>query len=552
MGPSVVARSRGSVSLDRRSRLGIAAVLLAALLFVCLSSALSGRASAAGGGQLVVGDSQAPTSYDPDGPAANLIANLNGVENTYAPLLALGTVPNPYKAGGGGQFIDPRHFVPQLATSWKRSGNVWTFKLRTGVKAANGDPFTAADVVYSYQRALALKATGAFLWSLFIKAKSVVAKDAHTLQITTNGPAPMLLDTLALASQVWPVDAVAAEKHQTQSDPHAATWLNTHTAGFGPFTLGSFSNGQSSVFTPNPNYFGGKPKQSVKLIAIPDTAQRFSSLSQGAIDVALNLTPQQVTQAGSNKKLHVFSFRGNSNTSVYLNMDVPQLQNPLVRQAFWYATPSQQIIKSVYAGHAFLFKSQVPPDVPGYTPKYYTYAYNISKAKALLAQAGLGNGFSSTMYYATNDPPLASVAQILQASWAQAGINVTLQAEPQPTLVAQSFGQKNLPIYLLDTASQIFPIGTEFGALYSSGGFANTTHYVDKGFDDAFNDSNATWSSSRIVADTDLMQKATMANPIYIPVAGLDTNIATNSTIKNWVWDPSQAQRWLPAVSSAK
>jgi len=534
----------------RRSRVAIAAALLAALALVCWSTAGSSRASAASGGQLVVGDAQAPTSFDPDGPASNLIANLDGVENTYAPLVSLATVPNPYRKGGGGQFINPNKFSPELATKWKRTGDVWTFTLRSGVKAANGDPFTAADVVYSYQRALALKATGAFLWAVFIKAKSVTAKGPHTLVIKTSGPAPMLLDTLALASQVWPIDARAVQAHKTTSDPNSATWLTSHTAGFGPFSLGTFTSGQSATFTANPHYFGGKVAKSVKMIAIPDSAERFSSLQQGAIDVALNLTPQQVSQADAAKKLHVFSFQGNSNTSVYLNLDVPQLQNALVRQAMWYATPSQQIIKSVYAGHAFLFKSEMPPDVPGYTSKYYTYKYNIAKAKALMAQAGLANGFSTTMYYATNDPPLASVATILQAAWQQIGINVTLQAEPQPTLVAQSFGQKNLPVYLLDTASQIFPIGTEFGALYSSTGFSNTTHYVNSAFDTAFTDSNSTWSTKKILADTVAMQQATMSSPIYIPVAGLTTNIVTSSAIKNWVWDPSQAQRFLPAVTA--
>jgi peptide/nickel transport system substrate-binding protein len=552
MGPIVVAGGKGASKFGRRGRLGVAAALLAALTFICWSTATSSaspRAKAAAGGQLIVGDSQAPTSFDPDGPAANLIANLNGDENVYAPLLTLGTVPNPLKGGGGGQFINPSKFVPVLATSWKRSGNTWTFNLRHGVKAANGDPFTAADEVYTYQRSLALKATGAFLWGVFIKAKSVTAKGPYTLQIVTNGPAPMMLDTLALAAPMWPIDAIAAEKQQNQKDPNAANWLSSHSAGFGPFSLTSYTPSQSAVFTPNPHYFGPKPTKSVKLIAIPDSATRFSSLQQGAIDVALNLTPQQVTQAGHSKKEHVFSFKGNSNASVYLNLDVPQLVNPLVRQAMWYATPSEQIIKSVYAGHAFLFKSEVPPDVPGYTDKYYTYSYNIAKAKSLMSQAGLSGGFSTTLYYATNDAPLAAIATILQASWSQIGINVTLQAEPQASLVTQSFGQKNLPVYLLDTASQIFPDGTEFGALYSSGGFANTTHYVNAAFDSAFTASNSTWSNKQILAATDAMQKATMASPIYIPVAGLTTNIVTNSSVKNWVWDPSQAEHWAPAVT---
>ena len=122
-----------------------------------------------------MGDSTAATSFDPDGPDANLIANLVGVENTYVPLVTIGTEPNPYKKGGGGEFINGKKFMPALATSWSTHGNTWIFNLRKGVKAANGDPFTAADIVFTYQRSMALKATGAFLWSVFVKATSVTA-----------------------------------------------------------------------------------------------------------------------------------------------------------------------------------------------------------------------------------------------------------------------------------------------------------------------------------------------------------------------------------------
>ena len=513
------------------------------------SSASSGTQTAAkgasSGGTVIVGDASVATSLDPDGPASNLIANLDAVENTYAPLVTMGTVPNP--GSGGGQFIDASKIEPGLASSWTVHGNTWVFTLRQGVKAANGDPFTANDVVYTYKRSLALKATGAFLWAVFLKAASVKALDPYHLQIVTTGPAPMLLQTLALSSQVWPIDATAAKAHATKSDPWASQWLAKNSAGFGPFTLSSYSPPQSYVLSPNANYVGGAPAKSVKVLAIPDSSQRFSALQQGSIDVALNLTPQQVNQASSGG-LHLFSFPGNSNTSVYPNLDVPQLKNPLVRQAMWYATPSQQIISSVYQGHAFLMKSPMPAYIPGYTGQFYSYNYNIAKAKALMAQAGESKGFSTQLLYATNDATLAAVATILQASWAKIGIHVSLQPEPQSTLVTRSFGQKDIPVYLIDTASQILPIGTELGALYSATGFSNTTHYVNAAFNQAFAQSNATLSQSKINAATVAMQKAAMSDPIFIPVVGLDHSVVTDSKVSNWSWDPSQAEHFAPAV----
>ena len=488
------------------------------------------------------------TSLDPDGPSSNVIGNLDAIENAYAPLVTMGTTPNPTSRGGG-QFIDPAKFLPGLATSWTTHGDTWTFNLRHDAKAPNGDPFTAADVVYTYKRNIALKATGAFLWSVFVKAKTVKALSPYKLQIVTTGPAPMLLDTLALAAAIWPVDAKLAKAHATAKDPSASKWLLSNAAGFGPFSISSFSTPQSVSFAPNPNYFGTKPTRGVKMIAIPDSSQRFSSLQQGAIDVALNLTPQQINQASS-AHLHVFSFHGNSNASVYLNFDVAQLKNPLVRQALWYATPSQQIISNVYLGHAFQMKSVLPAYIPGYDGSLFHYSYDIAKAKQLMAQAGLSKGFSTQLYYATNDATLASVATALQSSWAQMGVHVTLMPQPQATLVTRSFGQKNIPIYLLDTASQILPIGTELGALYNKTGFSNSTNYVDAQFDRAFAASNATLDTAAIQAATKTMQQRALANPIFIPVAGLDSTVVADSKVTNWSWDPSQAQHWAPAVTS--
>lgn len=505
-----------------------------------------GGSSAGSGGTLVVGDTTLATSLDPDGPASNLIANLDAIENTYAPLVTMGTKPNP--GTGGGEFINPTSIQPGLASSWTVHGNTWVFTLRKGITAANGDPFTAADVVYTYKRSLALKATGAFLWSVFLKAKSVTAPDPYHLQIVTTGPAPMLLDTLALAGQIWPLDAKAAKAHATKKDPWASAWLAKHSDGFGPFQLSNYNPPQSYVLTPNSKYYAGAPSKSVKVLAIADSAQRFSALQQGSIDVALNLTPQQVTQASSTG-LHVFSFPGNSNTSVYLNSDVPQLRNPLVRQAMWYATPSEQIIQSVYQGHAFLMKSAMPAYIPGYTGKYYTQSYNLAKAKELLAKAGEAKGFSTQMLYATNDPTLASVATILQQSWAKIGIHVSLSPEPQATLVTRSFGQKNIPVYLIDTASQIMPIGTEFGALYNKTGFANSSNYDDPTFNNAFAASNSTLNTAKIKAATDTMQKAATENPVFIPVVGLDHLVVTDSKVSNWSWDPSQAEHFVTAVT---
>lgn len=495
--------------------------------------------SGSGSNSIVVADATIASNLDPDGPDSNVVANLNVATNVYEPLVRMARVEN--EAGGGGRFVDPANLEPALAESWDARGDTVTFKLRRGVRSSHGNELTSADVVWSYNRAQAIRATGAFNWGTIGKVKDVRAVDDYTVAITTDGPSPILLASLSSSSSTWTIDSRAVRENAGPGDRWGQRWLRENTAGFGPYTVSRWDRPQSITLTPREDYYADPAQVGVRMMAIADPSSRLTTLQQGDIDAAIGLTPQQVDQADGTGGLNVFRFRGNTLASVMLNFKVPELKDEKVRQALWYATPSDDIIERVYLGNAFRLTSILPWYVEG-SGDYVDYGFDVDRAKALLAEAGYENGFSTELIYASESPTLAAIATILQASWEQIGVKVRLTPQPIATIVTRAFGERDLPIWLTDTASATVPDASIIGALYGKTGFANVSNYDNPAFDRAYEVADSSLDMAERMPGIEEMQRQAAVNPPYIMVAGLYATIVARDGIENWGWNPSQAQ----------
>lgn len=538
------------------ARWGAAAVMVASAVAGCGggSSGSGGSSSNSGSpaktsnaadakdtGPLVIADAAVVNSLDPDGPSATFVGNLTVAENAYEGLTNYKPTANPDDMGGG-QFIDTSDLDPGLASAWKSDDKGWTFELRKGVKSAAGNEFTSADVVWSYKRTVGLKATGAFVMSAIGLVTGVKAEGKYSVRYTTSGPSPVLPWTI-LQSYNRPLDSTEVKKHVTKSDPWASKWLTTHTAGYGAYTVSQYESGKSITLDPSPSYWGDKAKRQIKILAIPDASGRYSALQKGDINVAYGLSPQQIKQASS-AGLHLFRFKGNSLVSLFPDVKLPQFKNPEVRQALQYATPSDQIVKSVYLGYGFTLKSIMPPYFKGYSEAGWDYTYDPAKAKQLVEQAGFKNGVSTELYYSSESPTLASLATVLQGAWQQAGINVKLNPQPSSTLVTRAFAKKDIPLYMTDTSSIVIPDGSTAGALWATGGFGNINNYSNPAFDKAYKASLSSLEFDVREAPIKDMQSAAATDPIFTAVAGLESIVATSPNVSDYQWEPSQATNY--------
>jgi peptide/nickel transport system substrate-binding protein len=335
---------------------------------------------------------------------------------------------------------------PSLAESWKVSpdGLVWTFALRKNVKFHSGNPMTAEDVVYSFQRAVLLKDQPAFILTQFgLTPESFKAVDAHTVQITLPKKYAGGLFLACMASIVTSVvDSKVVKQNIAKTDQfpngdHGVTWLSRNSAGTGPFILRKWEKSEGVVLDANPSHFRYPPK--VKRIIykdIPEAASRRLQVEKGDLDIAWNMLPDQVNQMGGNKDLRIERYADNAIEYLGMNVTRPHLSDNRVRTAIRYAIDYEGIVSKVLGGAAKQINTFIPEGFAGYEPRII-YKTDIEKAKQLMKEAGVPNGFETTIYH--NDAsPRPEVGQVIQASLAKIGIKVNLN---------KMVGSQLMPLY---------------------------------------------------------------------------------------------------------
>jgi peptide/nickel transport system substrate-binding protein len=404
----------------------LAALLSLALILIsaCESKPPSGKTNPASSGKPAYGDIIVRGDI---GDASNLI-----------PLLA-SDKPSHDVAGliynGLVKYDKDMNTVGDLAESWDITANglMITFHLRKGVKWHDGHPFTAADVLYTYQVTIDPKTPTAYAGD-FLKVKKAEVLDDYTFRVTYDRPfAPALI---SWGSSILP-------KHLLDGREITKSPLTRHPVGTGPYKFKEWVAGQKIVLVSNPDYFEGRPYIDGSITRIiPDMATLFLELRAQGIDIS-GLSPLQYTRQTESKL-----FRDNFNKYRYLSFAYTyigyNLKNPLftdkrVRQAISYAINKEEIVSGVLLG---LGKPATGPYKPGtwaYNGNVKTYNFNPQKARELLKEAGWQNmnrdgilekgGKPFVFELVTNqgNETRQKCAEIIQRQLAEVGIKVNIR-----------------------------------------------------------------------------------------------------------------------------
>jgi peptide/nickel transport system substrate-binding protein len=383
--------------------------------------------------------------------------------------------------------------VPALATSWTRDGNlVWKFNLRKGVKFHDGTPFTADDVVFTIERAMAPTSNFRVYTTGVQGARKI---DDNTVIIYTTVPNPVLLRQLTeirIMSKAW------SEKHKVVQPQNYVQKEETYAArnanGTGPYVLKSREVDVRTVFVENPNWWnkGAKKGNVTEVVYTPvkSEATRTAALLSGELDFVLDPAPQDIARMKQNANIKVVE--GSETRTIFIGFDQQrdELQyasvkgkNPFkdlrVRQALYHAIDIEGIKRAVMRGLAEPTGAIIAPQVNGWTKEaHQRLPYSVDTAKKLLAEAGYPNGFEFTLdcpnnrYINDED-----ICKALVSMWARAGVKVNLNAMPRATYFAK--------IQKYDTSAYLLGWGVPtFDALYSLQSLAKT---VGKEGDGNFN-----------------------------------------------------------------
>ncbi len=274
--------------------------------------------------------------------------------------------------------------VGDLAESWDISedGLVITFHLRRGVRWHDGNPFTAADVLFTYRLTIDPRTPTAYAGD-FLRVKSVTVIDPYTVRVTYGEP-------FAPALTSW--GASILPRHLLEGEDITRTPFSRHPIGTGPYMFKEWKTGQKIVLVSNPDYFEGKPYiDGYVMRIIPDMATMFLELRAKGID-RMGLTPLQYTRQTDNnlfdKNFNKYRYLSFSYAYLGYNLENPLFRDRRVRQAISYAIDKQEIVKGVLLG---LGQETTGPFKPGtwpYNPDVKKYSYDPYRAKELLAEAG--------------------------------------------------------------------------------------------------------------------------------------------------------------------
>ncbi|UWS08171.1 ABC transporter substrate-binding protein [Phaeobacter inhibens] len=313
------------------------------------------------------------------------------------------------------RFMGDGSVVPGLAQSWEISedGLSYTFTLQDGVTFHDGSTMDAEDVKFSLDRARAEDSTNAQK-ALFADIASVDVVDPLTVKLTLSQPNGNLLFNLA-----WGDAVIVA--------PETIDTIKTAPVGTGAFTFTNWVQGDRIDLARNPDYWGEAPALSAATFKfISDPTAAFAAMMAEDIDAFSAFpAPENLPQFEADPRFQVLIGSTEGETILSINNKQAPFDNPKVRAAVAHAIDRQAIIDGAMFGYGTPIGTHFAPHNPAYVDLTGTSAHDPEKARALLAEAGLANGFTTTLHL----PPPSYArrgGEIIAAQLAEVGITAEI------------------------------------------------------------------------------------------------------------------------------
>ncbi len=335
---------------------------------------------------------------------------------------------------------DKQVLKPGLAVSWKAVDDLtWEFKLREGVKWHDGSPFTADDVVFTFERAPDVPNSPSS-FGTYLKGKAIEKVDDLTVRIKTAAPYPLMPNDISTFS-------IISKKH---GDGAGTEDYNSGKAaiGTGAYKFVEWVPGDRIVLERNDDFWGDKPEwEKVTIKPIKSGPARLAALLAGDVDFIEGVPTTDIERLRDDKDITLS--QGISNRVIYLHLDHFRddspfvkaadggaIKNPLrdarVRKAISMAINRDAIVDRVMEGVAVKAGQLLPEGFFGVSGKLKPVDYDPEGAKKLLTDAGVGDGFQLTIH-GPNDRYIndAKIAEAIAQMLTRVGIKTAVETMPK-------------------------------------------------------------------------------------------------------------------------
>jgi peptide/nickel transport system substrate-binding protein len=408
----------------------------------------------------------------------------------------------------GRVIYDRNKLEPELAESWQIApdGNSVTFKLRKNARFHDGTPVTAKDVKWSFDRAVSVGGFATFQMGAgsLEKPEQFIAVDDHTFRINF-----IRRDKLTMNNIAVPVPCVfnseLVKKHITPQDPWGLAWTRNNTAGGGAYKVEAFRPGQEIVYVRNDDWKSGPMPKLRRIVQreVPNAGNRRALLLKGDIDMTFDMPPKdfsEMAKEAGNVKVATMPIE-NAKFYVGMNVTKPPFDNVKVRQAVAFALPYDKIHETALYGRGAKLWGAASNQVKTTAwPQPTGYKTDIARAKALMAEAGAGAGFETTLSLDLGGATVGEPTAILiQEALAQIGIKVQINKIPGATWRAALL-KKDMPLIINRFGGWLdFPEYFFYWCYHGQNAVFNTMSYQNPKLDRVI--TNARFAESKAIYD---------------------------------------------------
>ena len=429
---------------------------------------------------------------------------------------------------------------PSLATDWSVSddGTVWTFNLRNDVKFHDGTDFNAEAVVFNYMRLMdenhpfyGLEDTSLSYFDYLLSGvvEDVVALDDYTVQITLNQVFGPFITYMGLYSQ-FIVSPTAVETY-------GADYFK-NPSGTGPFKFDEWQKDEFIKLSKNEAYWGEQPLiDGIIWKVVPEDSTRLMELQSGNVHAIKNIQPAQLETINSDDQLNLITVPGSNLFYIAVNHQAEPFDNLLVRQAVCHAIDFDKLVEAVYGGLGTRAVNSMPPTIFGYNDAIVPYAYDVEKAKALLAEAGYPDGFTFDLNVFAEARAMISrpvdAAEIMKSDLSKAGItaNVVVNEWGTHRPIVQEYQHQFATMGWYD-----IPYPSNFLQALIIGGARH--NYDTTELADLANKAMSTYDRAEQEGYYKQMQEIIHRDVVIINVAHSDYTAVTRSDVTGVVLDP--------------
>ncbi|MEQ8442566.1 MAG: ABC transporter substrate-binding protein [Alphaproteobacteria bacterium] len=403
--------------------------------------------------------------------------------NCYDRLVSFGTKEAP----GGGLSYDYSVIEPELAESWTISddGLTMTFKLKSNATFWDGSKVTAADVKWSFDRAVSV---GGFP-SVQMRAgglerpEQFEAVDDETFVITLDRPSKLTLPDLAVPVPFIINSAVAIE-NATAEDPWAAEYLHTNPAGSGAYKVAQWDQGQQLVYERNDDWVGGPLPVFKRVIVreVPSPATRRALIERGDVQMSFDIPNKDAQELAEVDGVEVYSTPiENCIYCLCPNFTFEPFQDANVRKALAYAIPYEAIFQTAaYGRGAPMWGGE--SDVSDIAwPQKSPYSTDMAMAKEHMAASGYASGFEVPLSISLDLADwMEPTALLLQESFAEIGITAEIEKIPGANWRTAALVEKRLPLHLENFGGWLNTPDYYFFWAYKNGHLFNSSNYLNE------------------------------------------------------------------------